>query len=169
MTFDARHGSARYAFHLLRRYGVDEAEIAGIESLDSALNLVEEVRVRPRRHLGPVVGPVEGVHLVNGHVARVVQAVNGSGHLYAQVLDPETGRFEYAPGLVVSASKDTLMSAAEAAHYGRLYGRCMVCAATLTNPESIAAGIGPVCVQKFGMSRTEFAQQHPPTLDAEVA
>lgn len=34
--------------------------------------------------------------------------------------------------------------------YGREIGRCGVCNRTLTDPESRAAGIGPVCRQSFG-------------------
>lgn len=38
---------------------------------------------------------------------------------------------------------------AASAAYGRLIGSCGVCSRTLTNPQSIAAGIGPVCAEKF--------------------
>lgn len=34
--------------------------------------------------------------------------------------------------------------------YGRKTGVCGVCHATLTNPESIELGIGPICREKFG-------------------
>jgi hypothetical protein len=36
------------------------------------------------------------------------------------------------------------------AAYGRLTGTCGVCSRTLTNPESIELGIGPVCRSRFG-------------------
>lgn len=35
--------------------------------------------------------------------------------------------------------------------YGKRSGTCCLCARTLTNPASIAAGIGPVCVNKWGL------------------
>lgn len=35
------------------------------------------------------------------------------------------------------------------AKYGSLYGICCVCGRTLTDESSIAAGIGPICSQKF--------------------
>lgn len=38
---------------------------------------------------------------------------------------------------------------AAAMKYGRLSGRCCSCGRDLTDPESIAAGIGPVCATKF--------------------
>lgn len=35
------------------------------------------------------------------------------------------------------------------AAYGKTYGKCGICHKTLTDPASIAAGIGPVCAKKF--------------------
>ena len=35
--------------------------------------------------------------------------------------------------------------------YGRETGMCCVCNRTLTDAESIAAGIGPICAEKYGM------------------
>jgi len=40
------------------------------------------------------------------------------------------------------------MTVDEAARYGRLYGRCMVCGRTLTDEGSIERGIGPICASK---------------------
>ncbi len=41
------------------------------------------------------------------------------------------------------------MTLDEAKEYGKVTGTCCVCAAKLTNEESIANGIGPVCGSKF--------------------
>lgn len=38
----------------------------------------------------------------------------------------------------------------EAAEFGHTHGYCMMCGRLLTNEESIAAGIGPVCAGKMG-------------------
>jgi hypothetical protein len=38
---------------------------------------------------------------------------------------------------------------AAAVQHGKLSGRCSVCSRDLTDPESIARGIGPVCAEKF--------------------
>lgn len=37
-----------------------------------------------------------------------------------------------------------------AVKYGRLTGRCACCGRTLTDKESVAAGIGPICQSKWG-------------------
>jgi hypothetical protein len=39
---------------------------------------------------------------------------------------------------------------AAAMKYGKLSGRCCSCGRDLTDPNSIAMGIGPVCAEKFG-------------------
>lgn len=38
----------------------------------------------------------------------------------------------------------------QAAAFGHATGTCLVCARTLTDPESVARGIGPVCAARFG-------------------
>lgn len=40
----------------------------------------------------------------------------------------------------------------EAIQYGRNTGICSCCGRTLTNPESIANGIGPVCAENWGFA-----------------
>ena len=39
---------------------------------------------------------------------------------------------------------------AASAEYGRITGSCGVCGRVLEDPESVARGIGPVCILKFG-------------------
>lgn len=50
-------------------------------------------------------------------------------------------------GIVVNLINDPV-GAAEA--YGHLTGHCCICNRELTNPESVARGIGPICADKFG-------------------
>ncbi|HOY81244.1 MAG TPA: DUF6011 domain-containing protein [Rhodoglobus sp.] len=88
----------------------------------------------------------EGFWVLGTEVYKVQRAVHGSGHLYAKHLN-EYGIFDYAAGAIGmlrsrGAEKLTLERARE---LGKLYGRCMICGATLTDETSIANGIGPVC------------------------
>ena len=85
----------------------------------------------------------QGMYRKGGTVYRVVKA--RAGHLYAKALDPATGRFDYAPGAMRALTPEDRMSVTEAAAYGREIGRCCVCGAELTDPKSVAAGIGPIC------------------------
>src|SRR3546814_14873504 len=51
-------------------------------------------------------------------------------------------RFDYAASVVRRLSLETRLSLDEAKEFGAVYGVCCVCSRTLTNEESIAAGIG---------------------------
>jgi len=48
---------------------------------------------------------------------------------------------------IVAVGQDPLSAAIA---YGKEFGKCSVCARTLSDPESIARGIGPVCADRFG-------------------
>ena len=48
---------------------------------------------------------------------------------------------------IVSVSRDPMQAAIA---YGKEFGKCSVCARTLSDPESIARGIGPICADRFG-------------------
>jgi hypothetical protein len=87
------------------------------------------------------------MHRLDGVIYKAQRAVHGSGRLYAKAL-VQTGEdwaFEFAGGAIRRLSEATRMSLEEAKEFGALYGVCCVCSKTLTNEESIAAGIGPVC------------------------
>lgn len=88
--------------------------------------------------------------LSNGGTCFKVQvAVHGSGRLYAKRLTSD-GRFVVAPGAMRDISaRGRKLSIEEAKAYGRLYGTCIRCGRTLTDEDSIAAGIGPICAEKF--------------------
>ena len=90
-----------------------------------------------------------GIYFCDGIVVKVQKAVHGSGHMYAKALDPETGRFEYHTGLIRKLDASMKMTLEQATQYGALYGVCCNCGRTLTDENSIEAGIGPVCAKKF--------------------
>jgi hypothetical protein len=58
-------------------------------------------------------------------------------------------RFEYAAGALQRLRPEWKMTRDEAKAFGALYGTCCVCGRTLTDEQSIADGIGPVCGSKF--------------------
>lgn len=61
----------------------------------------------------------------------------------------DTFEFEYAPGALASLDEGTRLSLDEAKEFGVLYGTCIRCGRTLTDENSIVAGIGPVCATYF--------------------
>lgn len=68
---------------------------------------------------------------------------------YAKKYVSETGKWEYYPGAVTKLRSEFKMDLEACKSFGKLYGRCMVCSRTLTDEESVAAGIGPICAGKF--------------------
>lgn len=118
-------------------------------------------------HGGPIETPVqrtktraaEGMYRKAGTIYKVQKAVHGSQQNYAKrlvqtlLIDKKTGRskwtFEYAPGFVYELRPEHALTFEQAKEFGCLYGSCAVCGRTLTNEDSIAAGIGPVCATKF--------------------
>lgn len=95
----------------------------------------------------------EGMHQFGGSIWKVQRSPE-SGRTYAKVLEesPETESgwtFTYVRGATRNLTAATLLSLEEAKAFGALYGTCCCCGRTLTNEESIAAGIGPICAEKF--------------------
>lgn len=102
-------------------------------------------------------GPVteSGLYRKGEDIFKVQVAVHGSGRLYAKRFLPDAPvtatpgeKFEYAPGVVQTLRAEDRLTLDEAKQYGALYGSCIVCGRTLTDENSIAAGIGPVCANK---------------------
>jgi hypothetical protein len=56
---------------------------------------------------------------------------------------------EAADALMVLLAEFDIDPLAAAQKYGKLAGRCCSCNRDLTDPASIAAGIGPICAGKF--------------------
>lgn len=87
----------------------------------------------------------------NGAMYRVYPARNG-GHLLAKrLIDNGDGgwSFEYAGAAIRFVSAGDRMTLEEAKAWGAQLGTCCVCAALLTDPTSVAAGIGPICKDKI--------------------
>lgn len=74
-----------------------------------------------------------------------VQPGRQSGSLYAKRLDADRNTFDYVPGAIRRVRPEWRMTLDEARAFGQATGVCCCCGRTLTKPESIEAGIGPVC------------------------
>jgi hypothetical protein len=107
-----------------------------------------------------------GFYTYDDTVARV-KISRSSGKPYAVVLDAATGEWVYTPGVVKNLSSDDVVSYEIAASFGRRTGRCMMCGRTLTNAESIDAGIGPICGGR--LSRTDTHRSRRDDVDSTPA
>jgi hypothetical protein len=89
-------------------------------------------------------GLAEGYVWVDGDGVGRLQR-SAAGHLYLKM---RTGTsWDYVPGGMRRNLRP--MTLEEAKQYGRRTGTCCICGAHLENPESVAAGIGPICATKF--------------------
>jgi hypothetical protein len=84
-------------------------------------------------------------------VVFYVQWNKAQTHLYAKEakLGPD-GKWEreYAPGAMRFLRDTDRMTVEQAEEFGRDHAWCAICGRYLTNPESIARGIGPICAGK---------------------
>lgn len=126
----------------------------------------------------PAPAPVEvpeGVHVTHEGVFRVVSS-RSSGRRYAKRLvlpahSGHNGRFVYAPGIVQKLNPSTLITRDQALSLGAEWGICVRCGRCLTDPTSVADGIGPVCWRAmFGETRGERrARERANVEDVEAA
>jgi hypothetical protein len=81
----------------------------------------------------------------------VVVMNKAKSHTYAkQLTESPTGKvtWEYIPGAVRRLGDLEPLTLEEAAKWGHLSGKCIVCCRPLTDPKSVTDGIGPVCAKK---------------------
>jgi hypothetical protein len=89
-----------------------------------------------------------GFYLCNAGAFKV-KAGKESGRLYAMKFDTNTGKFAYDKGAIFNLRPETRMTKEQAAAYGRKTGVCLICGRQLTDPTSVAQGIGPICIKGF--------------------
>ncbi|HEX2616634.1 MAG TPA: DUF6011 domain-containing protein [Flavobacteriales bacterium] len=92
--------------------------------------------------------PAAGVYRMEDELYRV-QIAKSSGQWYAQrAIKPATEggklKWEYLGKRINLADAEAL----DEAEAGRFFGYCIRCNAELTDPESIARGMGPVCASR---------------------
>jgi urease beta subunit len=100
---------------------------------------------RPRRQTTPDTIKF-GVYLAAGKVIRVYPG-RQSGRMLAAEITADGPVYLGAAFRFVKP--DQRLSHDEAAKYGAQFGICCVCAAPLTDPVSVAAGIGPICSGRY--------------------
>lgn len=127
---------------------IRDSILAGDLSKRDASGFIDALTRAPRVEAAraPRIVLEAGMYRVDGEIFRV-QASRETGNLYAKRLNllAEGAEFVYAPGALRAIRPEHRMSQDEARAWGVEMGICCVCAAVLTDPESVARGIGPVC------------------------
>lgn len=101
----------------------------------------------PKADLVPV-----GFYSKEGIVYKVREGKADPSRRYAlafQVTGAKGG-YAFAKGAMAKLTLADKLTLAEAARMGHQTGCCCICGRELTDPSSIAMGIGPVCIEKAG-------------------
>ena len=105
----------------------------------------------------------DGIYWLGVRIIKVLVAIHGSGNKYGkelviqeyktpegEVLAPPSHEWQMRPGILNDiVRRGKRMTLEEAKQFGAIYGFCCQCGRTLTNEQSIEAGIGPICAGKF--------------------
>lgn len=67
-----------------------------------------------------------------------------------KVLHTGATTWEYVGMAARFVRKNQRITQEQAEKFGKIYGVCAICGRTLTDEQSIAQGIGPVCIKKMG-------------------
>lgn len=116
---------------------IEAAKAAGLKRVSMRFS---DFIVKPSKHEGRV--------YVYSHEKAENQWGTYSNIYLGWVTDTATSLpSEMAASVEATAADPT----AAAKLYGQQTGRCSCCGRELTDPASIAAGIGPICADKFGL------------------
>lgn len=120
----------------------------GTYACDKAMasRLIGDLLKRPRKARPAPATVEEGYYLLEGAYYAVVPNRQNTAR-YAKVWNGDTNRWDYAPSgyRALAAAKAEPMTLEQAASFGHAHGHCIRCGRLLTNPESVEAGIGPIC------------------------
>ena len=90
-----------------------------------------------------------GIYRTSDGTIYKVQRSRETGNLYAKRLNVAGRGFTYAQGAIYALTPADRLTLAEAKAFGFEFGICCVCGAELSDPKSVAQGIGPVCAKRW--------------------
>lgn len=123
-------------------------------TMAAASELIDELKNCPWKNAKPQVAaktvtePVGEGFYCQGELYYKVQTSKTSGKRYALCWSGK--KWIYAQGAIYKLSVSDKMTAEQASMFGKKTGHCCICSKLLTNPESVSAGIGPICKDKMG-------------------
>jgi hypothetical protein len=136
------------------RIQISEADINSVTfaEVNDVLNLLKSIinaEKEDAKRITPSVKPIsEGAYWHEGRIVRV-QKARQTGNLYATIqVEPNVDEFEYVRGLINKVNPDNMLTHEEMKAFAAEFHQCGDCGRRLTNKESIAYGIGPICRNK---------------------
>jgi len=148
MSNPATPRQASFITSLVTERGYAEAIDFGTLTSAEASNLISQLLAMPKLANANRVSEQGVYRNAEGTIYRV-QASRETGNLYAKRLNTVTEKFEYEAGALRNIKPSDKMTLAEAKAFGVETGICCVCGRFLTDPTSVAEGIGPVCASRF--------------------
>jgi hypothetical protein len=128
---------------------LDTAQISKVR----ASEIITHLKTLPNAEGSSEVGANDdvevGLYLVDGVAYKVKRAVYGSGFLYACRWDEESASFVKESGAIRKIHANHRMTLEQASPYGLAMSACAHCGRPLTDEESIARGLGPICAEKY--------------------
>lgn len=151
-TTTARFCSEKQAQFIIRLLSEKEVSIQVRDKIGdparlevrSASKIIDWLMAQPQQTNADAVTDV-GMYM-DGVTIFKVRRSKTTGALYAMRL--VGNKFMYESGSIRALKSSQRMSLDQAKAYGVQTGTCCVCAAVLTDPKSIASGIGPVCAKR---------------------
>lgn len=136
-------------------HGAYAPPVVKLEAVEAAFSKAKSAGVQyPRLLLGRFAFSPAGAASANAggiYVKEYAEAGGMPGRYLGKVLG---GKFLKSRECTSAEESEILAVCrdpkAAALSFGRRTGRCSVCSRTLTDPKSIAAGIGPICAERFG-------------------
>lgn len=139
-----RQTAQLYVESSLKRHGV--TDIAQL-SRDNARSLITTLKILP--FVGVAVSVTEVGAYRHGETYYSVRKSGQSGKLIAYEFDPDTRSWNFARGAIYSLQPSERLTLSEAKKFGVQTGQCVHCGRTLTDPISIMAGLGTVCIKRY--------------------
>lgn len=117
-----------------------------IDSLKAAPWLTPKADL-PKHEMVPV-----GFYMMDGICYKVRAGKANPSQRYAMAFQiaGAKGSYVFAKGAMGKLTLAMKLTLAEAARIGHQTGSCCICGRELTDPASIAMGIGPICIDKAG-------------------
>lgn len=126
--------------------GGPTADMIGTMSSFEASRAIDYLLRFPSKRKAQQLAIEDGFYVLGETIYRV--KTSKAGRPYALKADEE-GNFEYAPGGIARLSGARAMTLEDAKTFGHRFGSCCMCGRLLSDPESVEAGIGPVCANKY--------------------
>jgi hypothetical protein len=130
---------------------------AGFEAVSEQISRLKAERVERRRVSDTALlsrlsvktwePPAAGFYAYGNWIVKIT--LSQDGRPYGEVLNSETRKFEYVPGLARRIHAEHRITAEEAAKFGAEHSYCCFCSRDLSNPVSVEKGYGPICEKKY--------------------